>query len=158
MSPAFNFYTKGLIIMWKFTAEYEDWNGVHKKRELLFNMTTAEMMSLQNSVRGGIETYYRRILEENDNVALYNRFEELVKLTYGVKSDDGERFIKNEDVYNAFKESAAYDVFMQYLLMTEDGATKFISGIMPAQLKAKLNSPEGKKIAEEYGINVSSIK
>jgi hypothetical protein len=143
--------------MWKYTVEYDDWNGNHKKRELLFNMTTAEMMSLQNSVKGGIESYYKRILEENDNVALYKRFEELVKLTYGVKSDDGERFIKNEEVYNSFKESVAYDVFMQYLLMTEDGAAKFISGIIPSQVKAKLNTPEGKKIADEYGININTL-
>lgn len=143
--------------MWKFTAEYEDWNGNPRKKELLFNLTMAEMMALQNSVKGGIETYYQRILEEQDNVALYKRFEDLVKLTYGVKSDDGERFIKNDEVYNSFKESAAYDVFMQYLLTTEDGATKFINGIMPAKVKAKLNTPEGKKIAAEHGLDVSSL-
>ena len=143
--------------MWKFTAEYEDWNGNPRKRELLFNLTVAEMYSLQNSVKGGIETYYQRILDEQDNVALYKRFEDLVKLTYGVKSDDGERFIKNDEVYNSFKESAAYDVFMQYLLTTEDGAAKFINGIMPTKVKAKLNTPEGKKIAEEHGLDISSI-
>ncbi|MBO7733068.1 MAG: hypothetical protein J6S67_10955 [Methanobrevibacter sp.] len=143
--------------MWKFTAEYEDWNGNPKKRELLFNLTMAEMMALQNSVKGGIETYYQRILDEQDNVALYQRFEDLVKLSYGVKSDDGERFIKNDEVYNNFKESAAYDVFMQYLLTTEDGASKFISGIMPAKVKAKLNTPEGKKLAAEHGLDTSSL-
>ena len=143
--------------MWKFTAEYEDWNGNPKKRELLFNLTMAEMMALQNSVKGGIETYYQRILDEQDNVSLYKRFEDLVKLAYGVKSDDGERFIKNDEVYNNFKESAAYDVFMQYLLTTEDGASKFISGIMPAKVKAKLNTPEGKKLAAEHGLDTSSL-
>ena len=143
--------------MWKFTAEYEDWNGNPRKRELLFNITMAEMMSLQNSVKGGIETYYQRILDEQDNVALYKRFEDLVKLSYGVKSDDGERFIKNDEVYNNFKESAAYDVFMQYLLTTEDGAAKFINGIMPAKVKAKLNTPEGKKLAAEHGVDVTKL-
>lgn len=143
--------------MWKFTAEYEDWNGNPRKKELFFNLTMSEMMALQNSVKGGIETYYQRILDEQDNVALYKRFEDLVKLTYGVKSDDGERFIKNDEVYNTFKESGAYDVFMQYLLTTEDGAAKFINGIMPAKVKAKLNTPEGKKLAAEHGLDISSI-
>lgn len=143
--------------MWKFTAEYEDWNGNPRKKELLFNLTVSEMMALQNSVKGGIETYYQRILDEQDNVALYKRFEDLVKLTYGIKSDDGERFIKNDEVYNNFKESGAYDVFMQYLLTTEDGAAKFINGIMPAKVKAKLNTPEGKKLAAEHGLDISSI-
>lgn len=144
--------------MWKFTAEYEDWNGNPRKKELLFNLTIDEMYSLQNSVKGGLETYYQRILDEQDNVALYKRFEDLVKLAYGVKSDDGDRFIKNDEVFYAFKESGAYSVFMEYLLTTEDGATKFINGIMPAKVKAKLNTPEGQKIAAEHGIDISSIK
>ena len=144
--------------MWKFTAEYEDWNGNPRKKELLFNLTIDEMYSMQNSVKGGLETYYQRILDEQDNVALYKRFEDLVKLAYGVKSDDGDRFIKNDEVFNAFKESGAYSVFMEYLLTTEDGATKFINGIMPAKVKAKLNTPEGQKIAAEHGIDISSIK
>lgn len=142
--------------MWKFTAEYEDWNGNSKRRELFFNMTMTEMISLQNSVPGGIETYYKRIMEEQDNVSLYARFEDLVKLAYGVKSDDGERFMKNEEIYNNFKESAAYDVFMQYLMTTEDGAAKFIEGITPAKIRQKMNTPEARKLAAEYGININT--
>lgn len=143
--------------MWKFTAEYEDWNGNPRKRELLFNMTVTEMMSLQNSVKGGIETYYERILNEQDNVSLYKRFEDLVRLAYGVKSDDGERFIKNDEVYNNLKESAAYDVFMQYLMTTSDGAAKFINGIMPQTVKSKLNTPEAKKMLSDRGIDPNTF-
>lgn len=143
--------------MWKFTAEYEDWNGNPRKRELLFNLTVTEMLALQNSVKGGIETYYERILNEQDNVELYRRFEDLVKLAYGTISDDGERFIKNDEVYNNFKESAAYDVFMQYLMTTEDGAAKFINGIMPQKIKAKLNTPEGKKMLADRGLDTNII-
>lgn len=143
--------------MWKFTAEYEDWNGVPKKKELFFNLTITEITKLQNTVRGGIDSYYQHILDAKDNVELYRRFEELVQLAYGVKSIDGERFMKNEEIFTEFKESMAYDVFMQYLMETEDGAAKFINGIMPARLRAQLNTPEGKKIAEEHGIDISSI-
>lgn len=143
--------------MWKFTANYEDYNGVQKKKELLFNLTKSEILKLQNTVKGGIDTYYQRILEEQDNVAIYERFEDLVKLTYGVKSDDGERFIKNDEVFNAFKESMAYDVFMTYIMTSENGAANFINGIMPADLRAKLNTPEGQKIASEHGIDTSLI-
>lgn len=144
--------------MWKFTAEYENWDGEPRKKELFFNLTISELTRLQNTVKGGIDSYYQHILDARDNVELYRRFEELVKLAYGEKSIDGERFVKNEEVFTAFKESMAYDVFMQYLMTTEDGAAKFINGIMPAKLKAQLNTPEGKKIAEEHGIDTSYIK
>lgn len=143
--------------MFKFTAEYEDWNGTPKKKELLFNLTKTEIIKLQNTKQGGLEGYYTRILDENDNVELYKRFEELVQITYGVRSDDGERFIKNDEVFNAFKESVAYDVFMQYLLTTPNGASEFIKGILPKDIVAKLNTPEGKKLAEEHGIDVTAL-
>lgn len=143
--------------MWKFTAEYENWDGEPRKKELFFNLTISELTRLQNTVKGGIDNYYQAILDARDNVELYRRFEELVKLAYGEKSLDGERFVKNEEVFTAFKESMAYDVFMQYLMTTEDGAAKFINGIMPAKLKAQLKTPEGKKIAEEHGVNTSFL-
>ena len=143
--------------MWKFTAEYENWDGEPRKKELFFNLTISELTRLQNTVKGGIDSYYQHILDARDNVELYRRFEELVKLAYGEKSLDGERFVKNDEIFTAFKESMAYDVFMQYLMTTDDGAAKFINGIMPPKLKAQLNTPEGKKIAEQHGIDISNI-
>ena len=40
---------------------------------------------------------------------------------------------------------------------TDDGATKFIMGIMPKNYVNKINSPEGKKIAEEHGIDLTPL-
>ena len=144
--------------MWKFTAKYEDWNGNQKERDLFFNITQAELMRFQNTVRGGFDVFFERIIKSADNVQLYKTFEDLIKLSYGEKSVDGERFIKNEEVYNNFKESVAYDVFMEYLMETENGASNFINGIIPEKLRAKITSPEGRKLAAERGIDTTLIK
>lgn len=143
--------------MWKFTAKYEDFNGNQKEKDIYFNLTTTELIKLQNSVKGGIDTVYDKIIEENDNVALMSRFEEIIKLAYGVKGEDGESFLKSDKIYEDFKQTLAYDAFMEYLLTSENGASNFINGIMPAKVKAKLNTPEGKKLAAEHGVDVSAL-
>lgn len=125
--------------MWKFTAEYEDYDGNKRKRELLFNLTKAELRKLNYSVNGGIDKYYQNIVDAGDSKELYKAFEEIVDLSYGEKSNDGEHFLKNDEILNNFKSSMAYETFMDYLLETEDGAIKFINGVIPAKLAAEIN-------------------
>lgn len=144
--------------MWIHRVKYEDYDGNERSRELYFNLTQSEIIKLQNTVKGGIDSYYKTLLNENDNVKIYECFEELVKLAYGKKSPDGENFNKSPEIFEEFKSSMAYDAFMEFLLTTEDGASRFITGIMPAKLMARLNTPEGKKIAAEAGIDTSLLK
>ena len=143
--------------MWIHKVKYEDYDGNPQEKTLYFNLREDEMISMQMSVKGGIENYYKRLLDENDNVELYKRFEELIKLTYGKKSDDGQRFSKSEEIYNDFKESMAYDAFIDYLFTDPNGAANFITGILPKKIQAKLNSPEGQKLAAEHGFDISPL-
>lgn len=124
--------------MWKFTAEYEDFDGNNRKKELLFNLTKAELRELNYSVNGGIDKYYQDIVDSKNSKELYSAFSNIVKLAYGEKSLDGENFDKSEEIYARFKSSMAYDVFMDYLLETEDGAIKFVNGVIPAKLREEL--------------------
>lgn len=143
--------------MWKFTAHYENFNGEEKTKELRFNLSSSEITSLQFSKEGGIDKYYQKLVEEGNSGKLYSAFEELIKLSYGVISDDGERFIKNEEEYSKFHDSPAYDAFMEYIMTSENGASKFIMGILPKKYVNKINTPEGQKIAAEHGIDVTSL-
>lgn len=143
--------------MWKFTAHYENYNGETREKVLRFNLTATEIRKLQFSKEGGIDKYYEKIVETKDYAAIYNTFEELVKLSYGVMSEDGESFVKNDEEYAKFKNSPAYEAFMDYLFESEDGTSKFVMGILPKNYVNRINSPEGKKIAEEHGIDISAI-
>lgn len=143
--------------MWKYTAKYENFNGEQKEKVLRFNLTPSEIRKLQFSRKGGIDKYYQEMVESKDYAAIYNAFEELIKASYGIISEDGDQFIKSEEEYEKFHNSPAYDVFMDHILETDDGATKFIMGIMPKNYVNKINSPEGKKIAEEHGIDLTPL-
>ena len=53
---------------------------------------------------------------------------------YGVKSPDGLRFIKNDEVREEFSQTQAYSELFMKLALDADAASKFVNGIMPADL------------------------
>lgn len=143
--------------MWKYTAKYENYNGEQKEKVLRFNLTASELRNLQFSKEGGIDKYYEEVVKSQNAKEIYGIFEELVHLSYGIISEDGDSFTKSEEEYNKFRNSLAYEAFMDYIMSSDDGASKFILGIMPKAYVNKLNSPEGKKIAEEHGIDITAL-
>ena len=40
-------------------------------------------------------------------------FEDLIKKAYGVKSEDGRRFMKSEEISRSFMESPAYEILFE---------------------------------------------
>lgn len=143
--------------MWKFTAKYEDYNGNPKEKELFFNISDSEIRRLQFTMEGGLEGYYSKLANEKDPAKIYEAFEKFIDLSYGVVSEDGEEFIKSPEELAKFKNSLAYDAFMDYIMTSENGASKFITSVFSKKLMNRVNSPEGKKIAEEHGIDISPI-
>lgn len=143
--------------MWKYTAKYENFNGEQKEKVLRFNLTPSEIRKLQFSKEGGIDKYYAEVVESKDVKKIYEILEDLIRLSYGVVSEDGERFVKSDEDYEKFRESLAYEAFMDYILTSEEGIMKFMTGIMPKEYMNKLNTPEGRKIAEEHGIDITAL-
>ena len=86
--------------MWKFTAHYENFNGEERSKELRFNLSASDIRTLQYSKEGGIDKYYQKLVDEGDSGKLYQAFEDLIRISYGVISDAGERFIKAEEEYS----------------------------------------------------------
>jgi hypothetical protein len=58
----------------------------------------------------------------------------LILGSYGVKSTDGKRFIKNDQLRSDFESSEAYSTFFMELVTDADAASAFITGIMPKDL------------------------
>lgn len=121
--------------MLKKKITYTDYDGNERTEEFYFNLSKSEMIKLETTTPGGYVALLQRIIDSKDNIALMKEFENLIKISYGVKSDDGKRFIKNDAVYEEFKESAAYDQMFIDFFTDPDAASDFAKGIMPADLK-----------------------
>ena len=137
--------------MLKKTITFEDFNGETRTEDHYFNLTKAEIAEMELSREGGMTALIRRIVSEKNAPELASVFKEILKRTYGRKSDDGRRFMKSEEIWKNFEESGAYDVFFVELLQDAGKMSAFINGVVPKDMLKEVA-----KTAEEGGLNADS--
>lgn len=123
---------------------YTDYNGVTRTEDFYFNLTKAEVMELEMSTKGGLAEMIQRIVAAQDQPAIIKVFKDLIIKAYGVKSPDGKRFIKNQEVVDEFVQTEAFSELFMKLATDADAAAKFVNGIVPSDLA---------KQAEQMSIN-----
>lgn len=120
--------------MLKKTITYTDYDGNERTEDFYFSLNKAELLELELSVSGGYMAMLQKIIMEKDLTRLIAIFKDLVLKSYGSKSLDGKRFIKNEELTTEFIQTEAYsDLFME-LATNADAAAEFCNGIMPKAL------------------------
>lgn len=128
--------------MIKKTVTYTDYNGVERTENYYFNLSKAEVMEMEMSTDGGMAESIQKIVDAKDAPAIIRIFKDLVLKAYGVKSDDGRRFMKTKPdgsrYADDFKETEAYSQIFMELATDEDAAAKFVNGIVPADLAQKV--------------------
>ena len=117
--------------MLKENIAYTDYNGLERKEDFYFNLTKAELLKMEMGTTGGLAEKIKKIVEAQDYPAIYNIFEDLVLTAYGIKSDDGKRFIKSKEISEAFSQTEAFSELIMKLATDADYATKFVKGIIP---------------------------
>ena len=113
------------------TIKYEDYNGNVREEKFYFNLSKAEILEMEASKNGGLSAYIQRIAEEQDAPKIMELFKELLQKSYGVKSDDGKRFIKSKELTEAFVQTEAYSELFVLLASNADEATEFVNGVIP---------------------------
>ena len=117
--------------MLKKTITYTDYNGVSRTEDFYFNLTKAELITMEATTEGGLQARLGKIIAANDNVAVMNEFIKLIKMSYGVKSEDGRRFIKSEEISKEFMETEAYSEFLMELCTDDQAAANFVNAVVP---------------------------
>jgi len=120
---------------------YTDFNDVKRTESFWFHISKAEMSRKEFTTTGGYSNYLQRIVNEEDPAKLYKIFEEIICLSYGEKTDDGKRFIKEKDgepLYKRLQESPAYDELIMELFDAKKAA-EFVKGIFPKDLVDKVD-------------------
>lgn len=129
--------------MHKETIKYETYDGVPVEEDFYFNLSKAELMRMEMSQYGGMEALLNKIIKEQDSKRIYNMFETIVQTAYGVKSDDGKQFIKNDDVLNKFVQSEAYSELVIKMLEDADFAARFVRETFPKDIQDKMDQDGG---------------
>jgi hypothetical protein len=119
----------------KKTITYEDFNGETVSEDFFFHLSKAELVELEMSHTGGLSATLERIIAAQDNKALIKEFKNLILSSYGKRSDDGRRFIKNQELRDEFESSEAYSTLFMELVTDTDAAIDFVQGMIPANLE-----------------------
>lgn len=129
--------------MLKKDITYEDFNGQQATGSFYFHLSKADLVELEMTHKGGLELYIKRVIESQDGRAIIEEFKRLILMSYGKKSDDGQRFIKNAELREEFQSSPAYDALFMELVTDAGKAAAFVNGIVPAGLNKEMaNVPE----------------
>ena len=100
--------------MFKKTITYTDYNGTERTEDFYFNLSKAEIAEMELSINGGMSELIKRITNTQDTKQLIALFKDLILRSYGEKSLDGKRFIKNDELREAFSQTEAYsELFME---------------------------------------------
>lgn len=128
--------------MFKKTISYTDFNEVPTTEDLYFNLSKSELFDNMH-IRDDFESIQSifsgpaRDLEMAEIQKILDLMKLVVRLSYGIRSSDGKRFSKNEQVWNEFKDTAAYDALIVGLFENPETAFEFMVNVMPADLREK---------------------
>lgn len=119
--------------MLKKTITYKDFNDTERTEDFYFNLSKAELVEMQHSKQGGLETYIKNIIDARDSSELIRLFKDLVLKAYGEKSEDGRRFVKSDELRTEFSQTQAYSDLFMTLATDEQEAIAFVNGILPKE-------------------------
>lgn len=126
--------------MLKRPITYTNFNDEEVTEEFYFNLSSAEMIEMEMTVKGGLQAYLTDILKSQDKNKLIREFKRIILSAYGEKSADGKHFRKSDEIREAFSQTAAFDALFLELCTNEDAVIAFIKGVLPKELVEKINA------------------
>lgn len=119
--------------MLKETITFTNFDGKQVTETHYFNLTRAELVQWEMEHNEGVAEYFLRISQSNNKPELGQAFHDFLRRTYGLKSEDGNRHMKSEEISENFEHSAAFDEFYIKLITDEGFAGRFIKGVLPKE-------------------------
>lgn len=144
--------------MIKKTIKYTDFDGNEREEVAYFNMTRTELIAysfdlpddfakeMEKPNEVNTEEVGARLFEKMGKSGIFEFVKNLVFKAYGIKSEDGRRFIKSEELSTEFTQTLAYDEFIIDLFSDDRKASDFIMGIIPADMANKIPSSAVKAV------------
>jgi len=119
--------------MLKKDITFHDLDGNELTETFYFNINKAELARMELTHKHGLEEYLKIIIAADDRSAILKAYEDILLMAVGQRHEDGRRFVKSDEIRNAFAQSEAYvELFLE--LFQADKMVEFVKGILPAAL------------------------
>lgn len=132
--------------------KYTDFDGNEREETHYFNLSKAELMEMELSTSGGLEATINQIINQRDNKRIVELFKSLILKSYGIKSPDGKRFMKSQDIVDEFVQTNAYTELFMELSTDAQKASDFVNGIIDPTLAGEIkkkNEAEGLQLVNK---------
>lgn len=121
--------------MIKLNLKVEDFEGNTQETECCFHLNKMELseLNVKYANDGGLEGHLKKLTDNKDPEAIYEFVKELMILGFGIKSDDGQAFIKSQIVKDTFRYGYILPECMLKIMSDETGKDvfNFIKGMLP---------------------------
>lgn len=121
--------------MFRKIVDYKDFDGNQRKEEFLFHLTKADitkMLLVDKDLT--LDKILLKIAKERDQKKAGEFFDNLIRKSYGKKSEDGRRFVRNEEILDDFLSTEAYSIIYTEIISNAEKAAEFVNGIMPNEV------------------------
>jgi hypothetical protein len=116
---------------------YKDLDGNEVTETYYFNLSTAELAKMSLMHQGDIVQELQAVVDSKDGAKIIEAFENILRMSVGVRSEDGRSFVKTPEITAAFMNSEAYGQLFMELVTKADVAAEFVVGVMPGDLAEK---------------------
>ena len=144
--------------MFKYEIPYVDYNGMERKEMAYFNLSKAELTEMELSTQAGVEEMIRMLIATKDNAKIMQIFKDLILKSYGIKSEDGTRFIKSKELREAFEQSNAYSELFMEMITNPDVQAAFINGVISGVNAPNMSEEDAIAKLKELGYDTSRIE
>ena len=135
---------------------YTNYNGQKVTKPFYFNMNKMELVeTMVDENNQSFLDVVQSLADSGDFYSLIRVLKKIILAAYGEKSDDGERFVKSDEIRRGFEESPAFPELYISLLTDTKQMIDFVNGILPSdvqgtaeQIKAAIATAE--KANEDY--------
>lgn len=135
--------------MLTYKIKYIDLMDNEVEETVRFHFTQDEMLSFIRERRSVMAGELAKIQDDSDYLSGYAFVRDLVVRAYGERSEDGKRFIKNDEVRSNLTDSPLIDAVMETLFETEKTTQAFIDGVMPPKMRDLMNTEVAKEEAKK---------
>lgn len=117
---------------------YEGFDGKTYTDTWGFYLSKADLLEIQLGTFVGLDQLIKRLIDTQNGKEIMAIIKEIILKSVGRPSQDGKRFIRNEEIREEFAQSEAYSQLFEELVMDGEKAMAFIIAAVPRDIGEKM--------------------
>ena len=134
--------------MFKKTIKFKSFDGEDREKDFYFHLSNSEL-ALLSAGADDMKARVERIMKAKDNLAILHELRNLVSLACGIRSEDGERFIKTPEAQSELLDSPAFDALL-FELFVGKNAVEFFSKLVPESQQKQIKELVEQQTADPF--------